>query len=161
MAVPATPKRLSVIDRVVAVLKAIDPSLGFFYPPYAVQKRLMNFKECGGYPTYFVFMSGAGAAPEAHLDSEYVESLTLSIQGWVDLELGEPQSKLCKCIRDVQKAIADDAKSTVAGSLGVLCANGLCDIGGVETDNGGFSLEGASFFSQEISVKLIGDFGEL
>ena len=161
MAVLTSPKRLLVIDRCVAVLKAIDPSLGFFYPAYAVQKRLMHFKECGGFPTYMVFMGAASGAPEAHLDNEYVETLAISIQGWVDMELGEPQSKLCKCIRDVQKAINDDSKSVTAGSLGVLCANGMCDIGGVETDNGGFSLEGFAFFEQTVSVKLVGDWGEL
>ncbi|TFG39837.1 MAG: hypothetical protein E4H44_01330 [Candidatus Aminicenantes bacterium] len=161
MAVPTSPKRLQVIDRCVAVLKAIDPSLGFFYPAYAVQKRLMHFKECGGFPTYFVFMGAGAGAPEQHMDSEYVESLTLSIQGWVDMELGEPQTKLCKCIRDVQLAISTDAKSTVTGSLGILCSNGLVDIGGVETDSGGFILEGFAFFDQTISVKLMGDWGLL
>jgi hypothetical protein len=160
MAVPTTPLRLQVIDRVVTVLKAIAAGTTYFYTPYAVSKRLMHFKECGGFPTYMVFMGAATGTPEAHLDSEYVETLTLSVQGWVDLELGEPQSKLCKCIRDVQKAINDDSKSTVVGSLGQL-TSGMCDIGSLETDNGGFSLEGFAFFEQLVVCKLVGDWGEL
>jgi hypothetical protein len=160
MAVPTTPLRLAVIDRMLVVLKAISAGASFFYTPYAVQKRLMHFKECGGFPTYMIFMGAASGAPEAHLDSEYVETLTLSVQGWVDMELGEPQSKLCKCIRDVQKAINDDSKSTVVGSLGQL-TSGMCDIGGCETDNGGFSLEGFAFFDQTITVKIVGDWGTL
>jgi len=160
MAYPTTPKRLQVIDRVVDVLEAISAGADYFYTPNAVQKRLMHFKECGGFPTYFVFIGSATPTPEAHLDSEYVETLTLSIQGWVDLELGEPQSKMLKCIRDVQKAINTDSKSTTSGSLGALCANGMCDVGGFETDNGGYSLDGFAFFDQTITIHLIGDFGD-
>ena len=161
MTLPATPLRLQIIDRVVAVLEAMVQGPSFFYRPNAVVKRLKNFNECGGFPTYMVFMDKGAGVPEAHLDSEYVEKLTISIQGWVDLELGEPQTKLCKCIRDVQKAIADDAKSSAAGSLGLLCSNGLCDIGTVETDNGGYSLQGYAFFSQSVDIQIVGDWGEL
>jgi len=160
MAAPTSPLRLQVIDRVLAVLKEINAGTSFFYTPYEVVKRLKNFNECGGFPTYMVFFGSASGSPEAHLDNEYVETLTLSIQGWVDMELGEPQTKLCKCIRDVQKAINDDSKSTVTGSLGQL-TSGMCDIGSVETDNGGFSLQGFAFFEQQVSVKLVGDWGEL
>jgi hypothetical protein len=37
----------------------------------------------------------------------------------------------------------------------------MVDIGSVETDNGGYSLEGFAFFDQQISVKIIGDWGTL
>jgi len=160
MAVPTSPLRLQVIDRAIVVLKAIAAGTSYFYTPYEVVKRLKNFNECGGFPTYMVFFGAASGTPEAHLDNEYVETMTLSIQGWVDMEMGEPQTKLCKCIRDVQKAINDDSKSTVVGSLGQL-TSGMCDIGPVETDNGGFSLQGFAFFEQTVSVKLVGDWGTL
>jgi len=160
MAVPTSPLRLQVIDRAIVVLKAIAAGVNYFYTPYEVVKRLKNFNECGGFPTYMVFFGSASGTPEAHLDNEYVETMTLSIQGWVDMELGEPQTKLCKCIRDVQKAINDDAKSTVVGSLGQL-TSGMCDIGTCETDNGGFSLSGFAFFEQTITCRLVGDWGNL
>jgi hypothetical protein len=160
MAYPTTPKRLQVIDRVVALLQAIHEGTDYFYTAYEVVKRAKHFNECGGFPTYMVFMGGE-SEPEQHLDSENVVKMTLSVSGWVNLELGEPQSKLLKAIRDVQKAIDTDAKSTTAGSLGVLCANGLVDIGKVETDNGGFSAEGFAAFTQDITVSLIGQWGEL
>ena len=160
MAIPTSPLRLQVIDRAIVVLKAIAAGTSYFYTPYEVVKRLKNFNECGGFPTYMVFFGSASGTPEAHLDNEYVETMTLSIQGWVDMELGEPQTKLCKCIRDVQKAINDDAKSTVVGSLGQL-TSGMCDIGTCETDNGGFSLSGFAFFEQTVSVKIVGDWGNL
>jgi hypothetical protein len=159
MAYPTTPLRLQVIDRAVTVLQAISAGTSYFYTPYAVQKRLMHWKECGGFPTYMIFMSRS-EEPERHLDNEYMTAYTISVQGWVDLEMGEPQSKLCKCIRDVEKAINEDSKSTTAGSLGALASNGLVDIGAVETDNGGFSLEGFAFFEQLVSIKLIGDWGD-
>jgi hypothetical protein len=160
MAVPTTPIRLQVIDRVVTVLKAITAGTSYFYTPYEVVKRAKNNTECGGFPTYMVFIAST-SEPEQHLDSEYVVTMTLTVGGWVDLELGEPQSKLCKCIRDVEKAIDTDAKSTAAGSLGALCSNGLVDIGAVETDNGGYSLQGFAAFEQSIKVQLVGDWGEL
>jgi len=160
MAVPTSPLRLQVIDRAIVVLKSITAGADYFYTPYEVVKRLKNFNECGGFPTYMVFFGSASGTPEAHLDNEYVETMTLSIQGWVDMELGEPQTKLCKCIRDVQKAINDDAKSTVVGSLGQL-TSGMCDIGTCETDNGGFSLSGFAFFEQTITCRLVGDWGNL
>lgn len=160
MAYPTTPKRLQVLDRVVAVLKAIHEGTDYFYSAYEVTKRARHFNECGGFPTYMVFMNGE-AEPEQHLDSENVVKMTLSVSGWVDLELGEPQSKLLKCIRDVEKAIDTDAKSTASGSLGVLCANGLVDVGAVETDNGGFSADGFAAFTQTITVQIMGQWGEL
>jgi hypothetical protein len=160
MAAPTTPIRLAVIDRVVTVLKAISAGTTYFYTPYEVVKRAKNNTECGGFPTYMVFIAST-SEPEQHLDSEYVVTMNLTVGGWVDLELGEPQSKLCKCIRDVELAIATDAKSTVAGSLGALCSNGLVDIGAVETDNGGFSLQGFAAFEQTVKVQIIGDWGEL
>jgi hypothetical protein len=160
MAYPTTPKRLQVIDRVVALLQAIHEGTDYFYTADKVTKRAMNANECTGFPTYMVFMSGE-TEPEQHLDSEVVVKMTLTVDGWVDLEMGEPQSKLCKAIRDVQKAIDTDAKSTTAGSLGVLCANGLVDVGAVSTDNGEYSLKGFAAFSQTITVSLMGEWGEL
>lgn len=159
MAAPTAPKLLQVIDRFVTVLKAIRQGTEFHYSPVDVFKRLLNFNECRGFPTYMVFIGSAFSEPEQHLDNEYVQSTTITVQGWVDLEQGEPQTKLVKCLRDVQKAINDDSKSTAAGSLGQLTST--LDVSIFETDNGNYSLQGFAFFSQQFNVRLMGDWGEL
>jgi hypothetical protein len=155
-----TPLRLQAIDRTVAVLKAIDgPSANFWYKPYDVVKRFMSFEEVGGFPTYMIFLGETQEDPEEHLDNEYLITMPLSIDGWVNLELGEPQSKLCKCITDIEKAINDDFKSTAIGSLGQIAAG--WKMGRLRTDNGGFALNGFAWFEQTVNVQFVGDWGIL
>ena len=160
MPTPATiPLRLQVVDRIVTVLKMMDgPSADFWFKPYDATKRTMHFKECGGFPTYMVSLN-ASQSPEEHLDSEYVETMSISIKCFVNTELGEAQTKLLKCLRDVQKAINDDSRSTDPGSLGQL-TSGAVDMGGVETDSGYLTLEGFAFFDLTITCKLVGDWGQ-
>lgn len=159
MAAPTTPLRVKVIDRFVAVLGAMTDGTKFNYKAYEVGKRLKNFNECAGFPTYMVFISAMSGPPVAHLDNEYDEAMVVSVQCWVDMELGEPTTKMAKCLRDVQKAINDDSKSTDVGSLGQLSAS--LDVGTYETDNGGFSAQGVAFFEQQFVVHIVGDWGEL
>lgn len=157
---PANPLRLQVIDRIVAVLKAIVAGDNYFYTPYEVNKRLVLPEEAKGFPSYSVHAdsggviecSGAGA-------DEYTADFFINVKGVVK-DMAAPGDVLIKCHRDVCKAIDTDSISGTAGSLGAL---------GVETrveempatDNGNWSPVGFAGFDQRIRCRIAGSYGEL
>ena len=61
MAPSADPLRLQVLNRIVAVLLAIEAGASYWYKPIAVErKRFMTLEQCAGFPTLMVFPVSGG-----------------------------------------------------------------------------------------------------
>ena len=159
MPAPTDPKRLQVINRVVAVLQAITAGASYFYTPYAVVKRFFHWKEVTGFPVYMVFSDSGGSIVLAGAPDLYDEDFYINIKGYVQ-DNNDTVTVLERAIRDVQYAINQDSKSGVAGTLGTLAIETRMEES-PETDNGYLSLEGFGFFDMRIRVKISGDYGEI
>jgi hypothetical protein len=160
MTTPATPLRLQVIDRIVAVLQGISTGATYFYTPGEVAKRFIHWSECKAFPTYMVFTASGGKVElsgAAGDDSEYTEDFYVSIKGIVKDSV-DTVTKLERCIADIRKAIDADSRSGAAGSLGVLAVETRIE-DSPETDDGYLSLEGMGFFDQKIRVSIAGVMG--
>lgn len=156
---PADPKRLQVIDRIVAVLAAIIAGADYFYTPYSAHKGFVHWSATQGFPFYMVMPITGGKVELSGAPDLYDEDFIISIKGCVQ-DNTDSVTKMERAIRDVRKAINDDSKLGTAGSLGNLCVEVAIE----ETahpDDGYLSLEGYGFFDQKIRVKIAGDFGEL
>jgi hypothetical protein len=157
---PATPLRLQVINRIVAVLQGISTGATYFYTPGAVIKRFVHWAEVKSFPTYMVFTGSggtvelSGAAGDA---SEYTEDFFISIKGWVK-DSEDTVTRLENCIADIRKAIDADSRSGAAGSLGALAVETRIEES-PETDDGYLSLEGFGFFDQKIRISIAGVMG--
>jgi len=158
---PTDPLTLQIIDRIITVLKAIIAGENYFYTPYAVAKKFTHWQEASMTPTkphYMVFRDSGGSIEFAGTDL-YDEHWYINIKGYVK-DNSDTVTKLEKAIRDIRKAINDDSKSAVAGSLGALGVQTIFEEPPT-TDNGYLSSEGFGFFDMRIKVITSGDFGEL
>ena len=156
MTTPAVPKRLQVIDRLVAVLTAITAGADYFYKPAEVLKRLVAIDECSGFPVYMVFPVSGGPIDFSGAPDEYDEDMEILIKGYAKDTL-DPVTEVERCLRDVRRAINEDSKSGVAGTLGVLAVETRIEAS-PETE---FSIDGFGGFDQRIRVKITGTFGEI
>ena len=147
--------RLQVINRIVTVLEAITDGADYWYKPAAVRKQLMAIEECSGYPTYMVFPVSGGPV-EAVGPDLYDEDMEILIKGYVKDE-SDPVTKVERCLRDIRRAINEDSKSGVAGTLGVLAVETRIE----QSPEVEFSIDGFGGFDQRIRVKITGAFGEL
>jgi hypothetical protein len=153
MMMPEDGKRLKVIDRIVTVIRQIKAGSDFFYTPYAVVRRWLEPEECKGFPTYGVFTDSGGRTELQAITGTpnlFDEIFYINIKGYVrDTE--DTVSKLERALRDVRKAINEDAEDTATtGSLGQLCDECFIE-DSPETDNGyywmmnlGFSISGSA-----------------
>lgn len=149
MTMPATaPKRLQIIDRVIAVLKTIVNGADYFYTPYDVAKRFCHWTEPVGYPYYMVF-AGSGGKIENNT-GVYEEDWYITIKGYVKDDL-DTTTVMERCLRDIRKAINADMESGSAGSLAALNAVVLFEEPAM-TDDGYLSAEGFGFFDQRVHV---------
>jgi hypothetical protein len=164
MSWPTDPKTLQVIDRVVVVLGAIiGGGPDYFYTAGEVVKGFKFHKTATKFPCYMVAAEGEPEKPRPIGDNHYLATLAVSVKAWVDLEAGEPVSKLMRCLRDVQRAINEDTKSGAgAGSLGVICTGG-CTIDTAELDSGFLAIEGRGYgyFDLRVLATVEGDWGEI
>lgn len=158
MSLPADPKRLTVINRVFAVLKAIREGDSYFHAAASVEKRYTHFKEVTKGPAYSVHLDSGG-------------KFTAGSNGWWSLEFfinvkgvivneTDPTSMICRAIRDVRYALDQDMASSTAGSFGALC-DGLFFDEEADSDNGYLSLEGKGQFEQRIRIVISGTIGTL
>jgi len=157
---PATPLRLQIIDRIIAVLQAIVTGETYFYTPGEVAKRFIHWTECKAFPTYMVFTAPGGTVElsgAAGDDSEYTEDFFVSIKGIVKDSV-DTVTRMERCIADIRKAIDADSRSGAAGTLGVLAVQVRIE-DSPETDDGYLSLEGFGFFDQKIRVSIAGVMG--
>jgi len=158
---PTNPLALQIIDRIIAVLKGITAGDDFFFTPYDVAKKFIHWEEAVLTPTkphYMVFRDSGGSIEFAGTDL-YDEHWYINIKGYVK-DNSDTVTKLEKAIRDIRKAINDDSKSAVAGSLGALGVQTIFEEP-PSTDNGYLSSEGFGFFEQRVKIITSGDFGEL
>ena len=158
---PTNPLSQQCIDRIVVVLAAITAGDNFFYTPFDVIKEYMIWREAkltADKPLYMVARASGGVITQIgeHL---YEMEFYVSVQGYVQ-DPSDAVTRLCRAIRDIQKAINDDSKSEVAGTLGELSAAVTMEES-PETDNGYFSPEDVGWFDQRIRIRIDGDFGEL
>jgi hypothetical protein len=158
MAWPTETKRVSVVDRVVTVLKAIREGATYFYSPAAVSKRYTHWKEVVKAPDYSVSLDSGGKM-EAGLNGWWTEEFYINVKGVV-VDDTDAVSVIARCLRDVRLAIETDMASTATGSLGSLCSALFFD-DGAETDNGYLSLEGKGQFEQRIRIVISGTIGTL
>ncbi len=158
----ADPKRLQLIDRVIAVLRTIDAGTDhYFYTPHEVTKRMIHYREATGYPTYMVHTDSATETPQTLSDHGYDEVVAISVKGIVDAEDGDAVTKLERCVRDIRYALDQDSRGTDSDSIGAVSADGHIVFDSLETDNGYLGLEGFGYFDQRILVRMTGDWGEL
>jgi len=158
---PTNPLSQQCIDRVVTVLSAITAGSSFFYTPFDVKKEFLIWREAKftkDKPLYMV-SRGSGGAITYIGENNYEMEFFISIQGYVQ-DSSDAVTRLCRAIRDVQKAINDDSKGETAGTLGALAAAVTIEES-PETDNGYFSPEDIGWFDQLIRVRIDGEFGEL
>lgn len=158
---PVDPLSLQCIDRIVTVLGAITAGDDYHYTPIEVLKEYLIWRDATltkDKPLYMVSRASAGVITQIgeHL---YEMEFYISVQGYVQ-DPSDAVTRLCKAIRDIQKAINDDSKSEAAGTLGALAAAVTMEES-PETDNGYFSPEDVGWFDQRIRIRIDGDFGEL
>ncbi len=152
----ANPLRLQVIDRIAAVLQAITAGANYWFAPgMTVQKKLLAIEDCSGYPAYMVFPIPGGPIEESGYE-RFDEDIAVLIKGYIKDEAA-PVTMLEKCLRDVRRAINEDRKSGVAGSLGVIASRLTFE----ESPEVEFTIDGFGCFDQVVHVKIIGDFGVL
>lgn len=156
---PANPRRLQVLDRIVAVLQTITAGDDYFFTPGEVVRRFVHWSEAKVFPTYMVFAASGGKVELSGAPDLYDEDVMVSVKGIVR-HPEDTVSLIEKALRDVRRAINEDAKSGAAGSLGVLAVETRIEEG-PETDDGYLSIEGFGFFDQRIRVRIAGDYGEL
>ncbi len=158
---PTNPLSQQCIDRIVTVLAAITAGDNYFYTPFDVIKEYMIWREAkltADKPLYMVARASGGVITYIG-ENLYELEFMISVQGYVQ-DPSDAVTRLCRAIRDIQKAINDDSKSETAGTLGALAAAVTMEES-PETDNGYFSPEDVGWFDQRIRVRIDGDFGEL
>ena len=154
---PADPKRLLIIDRVVVVLRAIKAGDLFFYTPYEVVKGFISSPT--GFPIYMV-LSETGGEMTMNLDQQYEETFYVSVRGIVQSN-DDVVTPLERAIRDIRKAINDDFKPEAgAGSLITLASEMRID-GPPEIDYGFEGTHFFGYFTQRVRLGLYGEIGEI
>ena len=146
----AEPKRLQVIDRIVAVLRAMREGEGYWYTAAEVVKQIVHDREVTRFPFYMVEYESSPGPPKSELNHRYQEDLAIIIKGACDKEAGDTTTKLERCIRDVRTAIDADTSSGVAGSLGALGV--IVAIDSLETEHDA----GYGVFNQRFIARIKG-----
>lgn len=160
MSYPTNPSSLTVLDRVVTVLKNIVAGDTYCYTMGEnVVRGLRGFNETTGFPFDMVYFGSDHKPPEYVPDHGVFRYPTIVVAAYVDEEGGEAITKLSKHLRDVQLAIETDLRSSDTGSLGQLVGWG--HLGSVITDEGELAYEGLAGFRVELNVCLTGDWGTL
>jgi hypothetical protein len=155
---PESSIRLKVRERIITVLEAITTGTDYWKAPYKVERRFIGWMEAKGFPTYMVFTGAGGGTNLAGAPDEYDEEFNIEIKGIVQDE--DPTTEIEHCVQDIRKAINEDSKSGIAGSLGVL-ADQSVQVAGIETDKGYLSVEGFGYFEFPVRVTIHGDYGVL
>lgn len=153
----ADPKLLTVRDRIVTVLKAIEAGDNYHRTPYDVIARFVHWREASGYPLYMVYIESS-EPPEFAGTERYDQDVIFTIKGYVKHD-SDTLKEMLYSMADIRKAINIDSKSGVAGTLGTLTVQ--TRIQDFWTDNGYLSLEGLGFFELKIAVTVSGDEGEI
>lgn len=157
---PTDPKRLQVLDRMIAVLKAVTAGANFFFTPAEVVKgSILLGVEAKAYPTYMVHAGTGGEDIDHFVDQQYQEIFYPEVEGIV-FDVNDIVTMIEKCVRDVRKAIDDDAASGAVGSLGQISLTkikGPPDIElGAMANQATSVVGGFGWFSQKFQVNIEG-----
>jgi len=155
---PTDPKRLLIRDRIETVLAAITAGADYFFTTVKVFKIDILEVNCPGYPCYSVHPDSGGQLA-ADSDNSLDETFYLNVKGMVK-DMADPGAAVIQASRDVRKALDDDFRSGLAGSLGTLAIRIRFPEPPV-TDNGLFSGGGLGFFELRVEILITGDYGSL
>lgn len=159
MGYPTEPKKVTIHDRLVAVLAEIVEGDDYFYTPDAVQGKATPWQEKLADYTLEVFFGGA-EEPPMHFSGQVIEEVfTVVIEGAIRDRDGECQKALARALRDVRKAVLADM---VAGTSGCLGAYALrTRLGAWDSAPGEGVFEGRGRFRQEFKITVSGDISSL
>jgi len=153
MAPSTKPLRLQVVDRFVAILKAITVGSDFWKKPGMVVRRHIGDREAVAFPVYGVFI-GQGREPE-ETNGEYVEEFEVIVKGSVQSHTDLVEA-MEHSIADIRKAIDKDARDgATVGALGTLTV--YVRLGTSLTDEGENLSAGFGYFEQRFLVQVAGD----
>ncbi len=148
--------RLQVINRICTVLGAITAGADYWYKPAAaIQKRWLDIDACTAFPVYMV-LPVPGGPIECVGPDRYDEAMEVIVKGYVK-DAADPVTRLERCLRDVRKAINDDVRNGVAGSLGTLVSNFEFPAS-PEIE---WRIDGFGGFDQRVRMTITGPFGTL
>ncbi len=156
---PTTPKRLTIIDRVVAALAAITAGSSYWATPALVTKRMIDDDGVSEYPVYIVQDAPDSPEPEAGMGGYYTDTINISVTGLVAAPDAVSVDNIEKSIRDIRKALLTDAASSATGTLGQL--NVEVYMGGIMTDSGIFAPDGYGKFTIEFRLQFSGNWSDL
>jgi hypothetical protein len=149
---PTKPLRLQVLDRIVAVLKAITEGESYWKTPGPIVRRHIGDREAASFPVYGVF-AGEGKSPE-EINGEYTEEFEVVVKGVVQSHT-DLVEEMEHAIADIRKAVDADARSGAAGTLGALTI--YARLGTSMTDEGENLAAGFGYFEQRFLVQIAGD----
>jgi hypothetical protein len=158
---PADPKSLQVVDRIVSVLKNVVAGADYFYTlGDNVIRGTQSFREITSFPYDLVYLASDSQEPEHQLDGTVIKYLSIRVDGYVDGGVEDDSiAMLIKHLRDVERAINEDSKSTAVGSLGQIAD--YAHVGQAITDEGMMAGDGLAGFSLSVLVAISGEWGEL
>lgn len=155
MSAPEKSKRLQVLERVEAVLRAIVAGEKYNYTPALVSRRFIHWSELNAFPAYSISSASGGKIDISSIgrpEVEWTEEFYISIKGVVQ-DNSDTMTKIENCIEDIRKAILEDARNPAAGSL--LNLTLAVDIDEPPmTDDGYLSLEGYGFFDLRVKFTI-------
>ena len=152
---PSTdPLRLQVLDRFYTALEAIRAGDDYYYTPHKVAKAMLSFENAKYGPLYMTLPESDGELFDES-DMHYTETFHVSVKGIVH-DRADLGTILEKAIRDVRYAIDQDARSSTAGTLGV-----LCDLVSIDEPPDVDYFDDFGFFEQRFRVQISGDYRTL
>ena len=155
MTTPATPLRLQVLERVVAILKDITAGEDYFFTPGEVIKGYCHPLEIKSFPHYAVSYDSGGTISVEATDY-FIEDFYINVKGHVKPRDGDPVTAMERALRDVRVAIDTDQRPAAgAGSLNALNVLAFWEEPPT-TDNGYLATEGMGFFEQRIKIQVHG-----
>lgn len=156
MTEPAKSVRLQILEQVYKVLSAIEAGDTYNYTPASVSFRFRHWSEIEAFPAYMISVASGGkmeASASAQPEIEYTEEFYVSIKAVVRDE-EDTVTAMEKVIEDIRTAILADARSSTAGSLGMLSLMVEMDEPPI-TDDGYLSLEGYAFCDLRVKFTII------
>lgn len=152
---PADPLRLQVLNRIKTVLKAITAGDNYFFTPYDVILGKRKEEEINRYPFYMIVpQAGSLEFAGQHL---YNEKMTIFVYGFTE-DNNDVVAVNEKALRDIRKAVGDDAKGQAAGTLGALTVQTKMDESPI-TDYDINHTKG--YFRLTVEAWIEGGFGKL
>ena len=159
MSYPTEPKKLSVIERVIAVLNDIVEGDDYFYTPGDVQGKKTHWMKQLADLSYAAIFAGAEDAPVHHAGYNVEETFSIVVIGDIKNNDGELQKMIPRCLRDVRSALFADMAVGTAGTLGILC-RGL-QLGPWTSGVGQGPSENQGHFEQQFMFTISGDIKDL